>query len=749
MKKSKHNTCQEFEEFYKLASMNKKLVNLWKNLEGRFMPPYAPGGDPLLLWRERILFVLFLVTSVLGPIALIPSLILSFYVKRYDIALLDILAYGTAVYLLFSGKKVSLIKRAWMAFAVFYLLGNGLLFMLGFHGAGYIWLFGASVLIGGIGGMRMAIWTLLLNVLSLVGVGFYIAFGSPGWAESLNNALNVWIVMTVNFMLISAMITITATVMLEGLKSAFDRERRVSTDLRVSQEKYKSLIETLPYGVVEIGMDGKISFVNRACQKIMGYSPEETTGAYVWDGRPLHEEQEALKQEFFQVVERLPRPKPWKGQFLSKYGKLRDLQVVWDYNYDQSGQLEGFLTVITDITEKVEAEKIRKSMEEGLKHSQRMESIGTLAGGIAHDFNNILNSIIGFTELSLDDAIPASLQEECLREVLQAGSRATGLVRQILTFARKGSEDPRPVRVSSITKEALQLLRSTLPAAIKIKQRINSESLVMADPTQIHQVLLNLCTNAAQSMEEKGGVLQVDLTDVVVDANFATTAPGIQPGDYMKIVVSDTGYGIPSDIIPSIFEPYFTTKGLGEGTGLGLAVVHGIVQSCGGDILVKSEIGKGAEFSVYLPLVRGKAEAIVEREPEPMPLGQERILFVDDEPSIVKLGSKMLERLGYTVTTQTSSVEALNYARKKPQSFDMVITDMSMPDMNGDILATEIMKIRPGVPVILCTGYSSKITQEKAEAIGIRAFAMKPLRKAELARSIRQVLDKPSAKAPG
>ena len=694
------------------------------------------------------MFILFLVTSALGPIALIPSLILSFHVKRYDIALLDSIAYACAVILLFSGKRLSLAKRAWAAFSMLYLLGIGLLIMLGFHGAGYIWLFGASVLIGGIGGMRMAVLTLVLNLLSLIGVGFYVAYGAPEWTKHLDGALKVWVVMTVNFLLISAMITIMATVILEGLKDAFDRERKASNTLRVSQEKYKSLLETLPFGIQEIGLDARISFVNLAYQKIMGYSSEDVKGTYAWDRLAHPEDQEELQRYFFTIEKTLPPPKPWKRQFRTKDNRIVDLQVVWDYNYDQNGNLEGFLSVITDITEKLEAERVRKTLEERLKHSQRMESIGTLAGGIAHDFNNILNSIIGFTELSLDDAKPGSQQEECLKEVLRAGARASGLVKQILTFARKGSEEPRPVRVSTIAKEALQLLRSTLPASIKIRQNMQSESLVMADPTQIHQILVNLCTNAAQSMEEKGGILSLSVTDRIIDSAFAAKVHGIPPGDYLKVVVSDTGYGIPEDIIQSIFEPYFTTKGLGEGTGLGLAVVHGIVRRCGGEILVHSEVGKGTEFTIFLPLVRGIGEADPGKESNHAPTGQENVLFVDDEPSIVKLGGKILQRLGYTVTTQTSSVKALELVREKPGDYDVVITDMSMPDMNGDILAMELMKIRPDIPVILCTGYSNKITPEKAEAIGIRAFSMKPLVKAELARSIRKVLDSSPCERP-
>ncbi|MDO9109044.1 MAG: ATP-binding protein, partial [Desulfatirhabdiaceae bacterium] len=326
------------------------------------------------------------------------------------------------------------------------------------------------------------------------------------------------------------------------------------------------------------------------------------------------------------------------------------------------------------------------------------------------------------------------------------GLRAKDLEKQILTFARQAGEELKPVQVSILVKEALKLLRSSLPTTIEIKQNIESDSLIMADPTQVHQVVMNLCTNAGQAMEEEGGVLHVGLTDVRLDADFTKTCEDLIPGDYLKLSVSDTGSGISPEVMKSIFDPYFTTKAPGEGTGMGLATVHGIVKHNGGEIVVDSEVENGSIFTVYLPITKKRTGA-ESYHAEALPFGTERILFVDDEPPIAAMGGKLLEGLGYQVTARTSSVEALALFRSKPDDFDLIISDMTMPNMTGDKLAVELMKIRPGIPVILCTGYSKKISNEAALDIGIKAFAYKPTVKADLARTIRKVLDEAKGSA--
>jgi len=402
------------------------------------------------------------------------------------------------------------------------------------------------------------------------------------------------------------------------------------------------------------------------------------------------------------------------------------------------GKIIGIIAISENITERKKAKKDKTILESKLQQAQKMESIGTLAGGIAHDFNNILSSIIGFSELALGDAEKGTDLEDDLQEIRNAGLRAKDLVKQILTFARQTDEEVKPIQVNVITFEVLKFIKSSIPSTIQINDKIESDSLIMGSPTQIHQVLMNLCTNAAYAMEENGGILEISVNDTMID--MMAMIPNLRPGDYIEIKVTDTGMGISPQHIHTIFEPYFTTKPVGEGTGMGLAVVHGIVESYGGKILVNSTIGQGTCFTIYLPITK-KRKVHTHSAKKDLPLGTENILFVDDEAPIAKMGSKVLEQIGYSVTTRTSSVEALELFRSKPQAFDLVITDMTMPNMTGDKMAAKMMKIRSDIPVVLCTGYSKKISKESAADIGIKALVYKPVVKADLAKTVRKVLD--------
>jgi nitrogen-specific signal transduction histidine kinase/ActR/RegA family two-component response regulator len=384
--------------------------------------------------------------------------------------------------------------------------------------------------------------------------------------------------------------------------------------------------------------------------------------------------------------------------------------------------------------------KERENLQKRLAQAQQMEAIGNLAGGIAHDFNNILSAVIGFTELALDSAGTGSLIADYLQEVYAAGKRARELVGQILTFARKSDKEFKPIRVDLVVKEVLKLIRSSIPSTIEIKQNIASHSLVMGNATQMHQIVMNLCTNAFHAMEDRCGVIEVNLKDIVLKGEEKGEPLGLKVGMYVELTISDTGTGIPPQIIDSIFEPYFTTKSPGEGTGMGLALVHGIVESCRGKIAVDSQLGKGTTIRIFLPITRNvTADGLCVSEA--LPCGTERILFVDDEIQITKLWSQLLKRLGYVVTTKNSSLEALGLFRSNANDFDLVITDMTMPNMTGDELSIELMKIRPDIPIILCTGYNKKISDKIALKIGIKAFAYKPMVQIDLTKTVRKVLD--------
>ncbi|WP_300673554.1 ATP-binding protein [Desulfoluna sp.] len=383
-----------------------------------------------------------------------------------------------------------------------------------------------------------------------------------------------------------------------------------------------------------------------------------------------------------------------------------------------------------------------KRLEGELRQSHKMEALGSLAGGIAHDFNNILSSVLGYTELALDESHLEPRLEGYLKEVNIAGLRAVGLVRQILTFARQGDGEMTPILMKPLVTDALKLVRSSIPTTIDIHQDIESESLVLGDAAQLHQILMSLCANAAYAMEEEGGRLYVRLFDTVLGYGGTPVPAALPPGNYLTLRVADTGFGIPPEVMPSIFEPFFTTKEPGEGAGMGLAMVHGIVKQWGGEIRAEHNIPQGAVFIIYLPILeKGEPPSDVSPEEEVLPRGRERILVVDDEASIAKVFGQILERFGYKSVIRTSSVEALESFRSGPEHFDLVITDMSMPAMTGDILAAEILRIRPDMPVILCTGYSRKMTEKTIGEIGVKAFLYKPIVKKELLQIVRKVLD--------
>jgi signal transduction histidine kinase/ActR/RegA family two-component response regulator len=400
---------------------------------------------------------------------------------------------------------------------------------------------------------------------------------------------------------------------------------------------------------------------------------------------------------------------------------------------DIKGKIVNFVAVMRDVSQEI-------ALERQLRQAQKMEAIGTLAGGIAHDFNNILSAIIGYTELGIRNLPKDSEERKSLKKVLQAGGRARDLVKQILTFSRQSEEEYQHVDFHLIIKEAFKLLRSSLPSSIKMHQNLVKTGNVMGDPTQLHQVVMNLCTNASQAMSEAGGTLTLSLDEYEISPGELERDENLVPGRYARFIVSDTGYGIEPGIMDRIFEPYFTTKEKGKGTGLGLSVVHGIVQRLSGKITVSSEPGKGSTFTVYIPLAEQVKETVYDTDGS-ISLGFERVLVVDDEKVLAEMTQQTLEHHGYWVESYTDSRDALEHFKADPYRYDIVLTDMTMPDMSGDRLAKEMLKIRPDLPIVLCTGFSEKISEEEASAIGVSAFALKPLVSKELVRILRAALD--------
>ena len=525
-----------------------------------------------------------------------------------------------------------------------------------------------------------------------------------------------------------------------GIVRDMTQRKKSEIALRESEAKYRQLLNHAPSGIYEIDLaQGKFVSVNDVMCEYTGYTRHELLSMNALD--ILTEESQKKSLERLQNLQK-GQDVPASVEYKIKTKNGRELWAMLNskFKHNAEGRPTGVLVVAHDITEQKRAEEEKKNLEYQLQQAQKMEAIGTLAGGIAHDFNNILSVIIGYTELILMNGRVDSEVRQNLKEIFNASKHARDMVKQILAFSRQNKQERKPIQVAHIVKEALKMLRASLPSTISIQQKIEKNTgIIEADPTQIHQVLMNLCTNAAHAIDEKDGVLEISLANVELDQYAVVKIPDIRPGPFLHLSVRDTGEGIQPEALPQIFNPYFTTKEKGEGTGLGLAVVQGIIKSLNGAITVESEVGKGTTFNVYLPTI--KRELAKEEEmPKPLPMGYERILLVDDEQPLVEIGKQMLERLGYKVDTRTSSIEALKLFKADPNRFDLVITDIVMPNMTGDKLADKMQGIRPDIPIVLCTGYSEKFTRRHASDMGIECFLMKPLVMKDLAATVRQAL---------
>jgi len=506
--------------------------------------------------------------------------------------------------------------------------------------------------------------------------------------------------------------------------------KRAEESLRESEEKYRRLFELESDAIFLIEKDtGKILEVNASAADLYGFSREELLRMKNVDlSAEAGKTKQATQDQLTQIPIRHHRKKD---------GTVFPVEITASH-MNWKGR-EAHIATIRDITFRVEAESAHAELEKELYQARKMESIGTLAGGIAHDFNNILAIIVGYTELAVLDVPEWNPAKGYLKEIQTASLRAKDLVRHILSFSRKAVTDRKPIKIGLIIEDSLKMLRASIPADIEIRQNNSCEfDTILADPTQISQVLINLCTNAAHAMRDEGGILAVSLQNVEFKKQNVKSDLG--PGRYVKLSVSDTGHGIDPENVDRIFDPYFTTKGLGEGTGLGLSVVQGIVKTHSGTVTVKSKLGKGTVFEVLIPLTEAESQPEDEKA-EAFPTGNEKILFIDDEESILNLVKKRLEMQGYQVEAKNDPVDALELFRSRPDRFDLVITDMTMPKMTGDKLTKEILGIRPEMPIILCSGFSDKIDTERAMSLGIRKYIEKPLKMSDFLVSIRKVLD--------
>jgi PAS domain S-box-containing protein len=554
-------------------------------------------------------------------------------------------------------------------------------------------------------------------------------------------------------------------------------ERKKSEEaLRDSERLYHAIGESIDYGVWVCAPDGRNIYASKSFLEMVGINQEQCSN-FGW-GDVLHpDDAESTIASWKECVETggtwdmehrfrgvdgqwhpvLARGVPVKNEhseIIYWAGINLDISRIKQAEETLQRTLNSLeLRVQERITELSQAyEKLQYEVEERRKteaqllQSQKMEAMGTLAGGIAHDFNNILAAIIGFSEMVEEDLPPESPSIPRIQRVLSAASRGRELVRQILAFSRKTETARTPLSLLSLVQETVQLLRASLPTTIEIKLSTKADrDTVLASPAELQQILMNLATNASFAMMETGGILDISITNVDFEPDSPIFDADIEPGQYVQLVVTDTGSGMAPDVMKRIFEPFFTTREVGEGTGLGLAVVYGIVKSLHGTITVKSELGVGSVFRVFLPKVATEVQPESAKTVE-IPRGKERVLFIDDEELLVEWGQALLERLGYEVTALTDSAEAFDIFSSDPSRFDLVITDQTMPHMTGLRLARELLKIRPNIPIILCTGHSDAVTPHTLKEAGVREFMLKPLAKRELSQAVRRVLEvKPEA----
>lgn len=530
----------------------------------------------------------------------------------------------------------------------------------------------------------------------------------------------------------------------QGLEKEVEKRTRdliLSKELLMrSEARFRDLAESTTDLIWETDERGRFTYVSKNSKDILGYESSEMIGK-----NPMDFVSDPQKKEYGQLIRNIHKSRDSfrriEVMLLHKDGRKVFLENSGVSVFNEQGVFKGNRGAVQDITARKKDEKERKQLEKQFQQAQKMEALGALAGGIAHDFNNILGAIMGYAQLAQLHSSEEQKVKGYADQLCKASGRAKGLVQQILTFSRQSETEKMPVDISAVVKETLRLIRASIPSTIEIQHNILPNlGTVKADQTQIHQVVMNLCMNAFHAMKRAGGQLKVELSQKKIHIGDTEIYQDIVPGKYMKLTISDTGHGMDEDTVPRIFEPYFTTREKGEGTGLGLATVHGIVKNHGGAIKVYSEPGVGTSFHVLLPLAESVAETTAGQS-DLLPKGNEQILFIDDEKFLLDVGKELLESLGYRVETRISAYDALEAFQVKPDKYDLIITDMTMPKMTGEELARKIKKIRPNIPVLMCTGFSTMIAPGDIEEMGITSILMKPLTINDLANTVRRILD--------
>jgi PAS domain S-box-containing protein len=526
-----------------------------------------------------------------------------------------------------------------------------------------------------------------------------------------------------------------------------DRKRHEQA-LQESEKRFRTFFAYSPIGIAIYDSQKKLVDVNLACLKMFGVPDSATFASFSIFDNPYVPDEYRKKMavgetvHFESVIDFKEARR--NGELVTTRTDKAYLDImVSDLGTDQNFRIRGYMAQVQDITQRRKAEESLRESERQLRQAEKLEAIGSMAGGIAHDFNNILTPILGNAQMGMRKCEDGSLMHTFMSEILKASQRAKNLVNQILTFSRRNEKDGAPIHILPIAKEVLKMMKTSMPDSFEIRRVIKAENdVVNADPTQLHQVFMNVCTNAWHSMKEQGqGTLEMRITEFVHESDTHGKMKDLEPGKYIRVSVKDTGHGMDSDTMKHIFEPFFTTKRSGEGTGMGLPVVHSIVASFNGAVTVESGVGEGSTFHIMLPLCEQSEPVTAEETEQSLPGGSESVMVVDDQPEVLRVVTRMIESLGYSPVATASGEDAMKLFKAAPDRFELILADEVMPGMNGHELAQQVFETRPGLPFVIYTGYSDSITEDSVKDMGVRALLVKPLVLHDLAYTLREALD--------
>ncbi|WP_168161200.1 hybrid sensor histidine kinase/response regulator [Desulfatibacillum aliphaticivorans] len=695
--------------------------------------------------KDRVLQALFFGVIALGGVSLIISNIFMMQENKWGLVVMDVLFFLWLSLVYLRRKSVSREMIILHFMVLTYLVGGAVLFFAGPLRAGILYLFTFQIMTAGFFGARAAKASAALNLILLAAVGIAAGQGYLTWDVLPEKRLFLWISISTNFLFLTVVASIVIVSRNREFQEALDGERAAAAELRLetrekeaavqalrqSESKHRQLVENITEVVFSVNAEGRFTYISPRVREMLGWTPEDFLDKSFYDLMDTDQQRS--------IPDWLNKARSGRKSSLTFKTRTKDeeeerwISAALAPSAGDQDYLEIF-GLLMDITQHKKDRKERELLESRLAQAQKMEAIGRLAGGIAHDFNNMLSPVLGYAEMLSEDFAHDPQARENLSEIVAAANRAKDLVRQILIFGSKAEDHPRPLDLGVQVGDALRLVKASLPPNIALVSKLAPLHFVVnADPTQIQRVLMNMCANASYAMGSREGLLEILLEQDYISPGKDSADKNLEPGPYARLTIKDSGHGIAPENLDKIFEPYFTTKGVGEGAGIGLAVAHSIVSKLGGTIQVSSKLGEWTCFCILLPLAKGVPEAQNKSAQTPLPNGSGRILLVDDEPSLVQMTKQMLNRLGYETVTAFDGKEAIKTLESAEKRFDLLVTDYSMPGFTGDQLALYVQEKFPGLPVVLCTGYSDKVSRENAAKMGISAMLSKPVNLRQLA----------------